>query len=65
VIHHGLVGLEYLERGVGSLAINDIVERVEPRQAMPAADFDFQPADLRRIRQEHIGSCQIDLLHKG
>src|SRR3984957_17680928 len=61
LIHHDLVGLEYAQRSVSSRAINDIVERVKPGQAMAAADFSFLPADFQRIRQEHIGTCQINV----
>jgi hypothetical protein len=27
---------------------------------MTRADLGFAPSDLDRIRQEHIGACQID-----
>ena len=60
-VHHRLVALEDRKRGVGGGKVDRVVERIEPAQAMAGADRGLAAPDLDGIRQEHIGTCQIDL----
>jgi hypothetical protein len=59
-IHHRFVALEDLPRRVGRCEIDGIVEGIETGQPTGRADRGLPPADLHRIRQEHVGACQID-----
>jgi len=50
-----------LPRGVGGAALNEIIEGIEPDHAVARADVDLAPSHLDRIRQEHVGTRQIDV----
>src|SRR5262249_27852293 len=58
--HHRLVTSEDRERRISRRKFDGIIERLEPGQAVAGADFDLAPADLKRVRQEHVRTCQID-----
>ena len=60
-VHHGLVAPEDRKRSIDSGKIDRIVERIEPAHAMAGADRGLAAPDLDGVRQEHIGTCQIDL----
>src|SRR6185437_9082130 len=60
-VHHRLIGLEYLQRGVGCGTFNDVIEGIAPGHAVARTDFGLAPSHLDRIRQEYVGTCQIDV----
>src|SRR5262249_20548253 len=59
-IHHRFIALEYPQRYVDGRAIDGIVQRIEACQTMNGAKLNFAPSDLDGIRQENVGTCQID-----
>ena len=63
-VHHGLIRLEDQQRGVSGGEIDDVVEGVEPAHAVATANFDLPAPDIERIRQENIGPCQINRMHR-
>ncbi len=64
LVHHRLVAAKDLPRGVGRGEIDGVVEGIEAGEPVRRADRGLLPADLDRIRQEHVGPCQIDF-HDG
>ncbi|MGY3150119.1 hypothetical protein ACVWYQ_007118 [Bradyrhizobium sp. USDA 3397] len=60
IVHHRLVAAKDLPRGVTRGEVDRIVEGIKAGKSVRGADFDLAPADLDRIRQEHVGACQID-----
>ena len=64
LIHHRFIAFEDRQRRVGGGEIDGVIERIESGQAVGRANLDLVPSDLDRIRQEHVGACQVDFHRK-
>jgi len=42
-------------------AVDDIVQRIQPDQAVPAAQSDLAPPDINGVGQKYVGTGEIDL----